>query len=463
MKCILFSLIVGLFGLSNHGLLAQVPSEKPEGLDKVVSDWMTKAKIPGLALARIENGKVAWTRVYGEAEPGRAVTAQTPFNVASLTKPVFATLVLHLVAQSKFDLDAPLADYWVDPDLVSDPRVKKITGRMALSHQTGLPNWRGGNKLAFQFNPGEGTDYSGEGFEFLRRAIEKKLGKPLPELAKSLKKQAGMASASFGWIPELENRIAVGYDEAGKTFSIAYLENRGPAAASSLFCSLQDYANFTAWVSRGAELPKPIFKMMQKDQAMHDRAIDRFGLGWRIVSLDDVTVLAHDGREDGVRTQVYVVPEDRSGFVFLTNSSNGELITRPLTKTVMPRGAAIQDAMDANAWEFASSIPPQVQPRMLGFIARSPAFVSRLLHGAEIGLIRAHFPGKKDRQEIDNAVDRIVIALLHESLDSEAVLSFFKTMGKTSDQGFQLASSLSQEEAAQWRSGLLDLAPKAEK
>jgi hypothetical protein len=47
--------------------------------------------------------------------------------------------------------------------------------RLVLSYQTGLPNWRGhelGHKLRFEFEPGCKWKYSGEGYEYLREAIE---------------------------------------------------------------------------------------------------------------------------------------------------------------------------------------------------------------------------------------------------------------------------------------------------
>jgi CubicO group peptidase (beta-lactamase class C family) len=58
---------------------------------------------------------------------------------------------------------------------------------MILSHQTGFPNWRYLNKsntLSFEFEPGTKYQYSGEGFEYLRKALEAKFKKPLEQLAK---------------------------------------------------------------------------------------------------------------------------------------------------------------------------------------------------------------------------------------------------------------------------------------
>lgn len=67
-----------------------------------------------------------------------------------------------------------------DPDIADNPYVKKLTTRIILSHQTGFPNWRGNNadgKLTFEFEPGTKYQYSGEGYEYLRKALEKKFKK----------------------------------------------------------------------------------------------------------------------------------------------------------------------------------------------------------------------------------------------------------------------------------------------
>ena len=73
---------------------------------------------------------------------GIAAPENTIFNIASMTKPVVAMLTLKLVESGQWNLDEPLWDYWVDPDVADDPRLAKLTTRYVLSHQTGFPNWR---------------------------------------------------------------------------------------------------------------------------------------------------------------------------------------------------------------------------------------------------------------------------------------------------------------------------------
>src|SRR5205085_5351409 len=114
----------------------------------------------------------------GEQSPGVAASTETIYNIASLTKPVFAELVLRLVAAGKLSLDEPMYPYWVDPDIAADPRHKLLTLRLALSHRTGFANWRRETegKLQFKFDPGTQYTYSGEGFQYASRYVQRKLG-----------------------------------------------------------------------------------------------------------------------------------------------------------------------------------------------------------------------------------------------------------------------------------------------
>ncbi len=93
------------------------------------------------------------------------VTEHTSFRVASLTKPVFAYLVLKLVDEGVIELDCPLSSY-LDKPYLNDPRIDQLTARHVLSHQTGWPNWKWDGELEFEFSLGEKWHYSGEGYVY---------------------------------------------------------------------------------------------------------------------------------------------------------------------------------------------------------------------------------------------------------------------------------------------------------
>lgn len=133
--------------------------------------------IPGLSYAIVNEGKIVHHRVFGWANQAEKtpVTEETLFEGASTSKPVFASMVMMLVEDGKMDLDRPLYSYLKPEDRINysfDPRFEQITARMALAHMTGFPNWRGQGELTIAFDPGTNFAYSGEGYQFLVKAVE---------------------------------------------------------------------------------------------------------------------------------------------------------------------------------------------------------------------------------------------------------------------------------------------------
>lgn len=182
-------------------------------------------RIPALGIGVIAGGKLTQVKVYGELRKGEAAPFNTIFNVASLTKPVTAMIALRLASAGKLNLDEPLDKYWIDPDIKTDVRHKKLTARLILSHQTGFPNWRWltkSKKLEFEFEPGTKYQYSGEGYEYLRCALEKKFNKPLERLADELIFQPlEMRDTQFVWNANVdESRFAIGFNAQGEPYQI---------------------------------------------------------------------------------------------------------------------------------------------------------------------------------------------------------------------------------------------------
>lgn len=183
--CLLLIVLLG----SVAGTYAQTVKPAPVNLafEKKLPDWLKETNVPATGIGIIENGKLTYTKVFGELrKSGPTAPPNSIFQVASLTKPIVEILTLKFVAEGKWNLDEPLANYWVDPDVQTDPRHKKLTTRHVVTHQSGFPNWRwlnGAKKLEFMAEPGTKVNYSGEGLEYLRRALEKKFNEPLERLA----------------------------------------------------------------------------------------------------------------------------------------------------------------------------------------------------------------------------------------------------------------------------------------
>ncbi|MET0759350.1 MAG: serine hydrolase [Flavobacterium sp.] len=303
--------------------------------DHEIEKWLKENKVPTLGLGIIENGKLQQVKVFGEITKGNSAPYNTIFNVASLTKPVTAMVALKLVSLSKWNLDEPIYKYWTDPDIANDPRSKKITIRLILSHQTGLPNWRGNNennKLNFLFEPGTKYQYSGEGLEYLRKAMEKKFSKSLQQLADELIFQPlKMNNTRYIWDKNVDaSRVTIGYDKDGNTYEA--VKKKNPNAADDLLTTIEDYGNFLVSVMNSDGLSKEIFNEMISHQVESSKG-KHFGLGFEIYDFENGDyALSHGGSDKGVKTIVFIFPKTRNGLLIFTNSDLGGSLYEGLIK-----------------------------------------------------------------------------------------------------------------------------------
>jgi CubicO group peptidase (beta-lactamase class C family) len=305
--------------------------------EQAIEKLLVQEKVPALGLGVIENGTLKRIQVFGNIDKGVPAAYNTIFKVASLTKPVTALVALRLINAGKLGLDEPLEKYWKDPDIITDARIKKLTPRIILSHQTGFTNWRylnPSNKLAFQFEPGTKFQYSGEGFEYLRRALEAKFGKPLEALADEwVFKPAGMKDTHFWWDKTVdEKRYAKNYDTAGNAIATAkyYKAN----AAANLLTTVEDYGNFLTYILNGAGLSQQLLNEMHSNQVQL-KADDYFGLGWEKLTgfSGNEYALIHTGKDPGVNTLAIMFPKSKRGYlVFLNGDNAGKVFEELLTK-----------------------------------------------------------------------------------------------------------------------------------
>ena len=310
----------------NHHPKQTTDSETMFDNDQSMQSWLKENNIPALGLGIIENGKLQQVKVFGEIKKGISAPHNALFNVASLTKPVTAMVTLRLISLGKWKLDEPLDTYWIDPDIVNDPRHKKLTTRVILSHQTGFPNWRWMNtdkKLNFQFDPGTKYQYSGEGFEYLRKALEKKFGKTLEQLAQELIFQPlKMKDTSYIWDKNTnEARFVTGYNEKREAYLIEKINTAN--AADDLHTTIEDYGNFMISVMKGKNLKPEIFQEMIRKQ-VKTKENKYFGLGFEIYDLGNGDyALSHSGADKGTQCIAILLPNSGKGVVIFTNIDDG--------------------------------------------------------------------------------------------------------------------------------------------
>jgi CubicO group peptidase (beta-lactamase class C family)/Tfp pilus assembly protein PilF len=349
------------------------PAQVIARLEARLPRLMKEGEVPGLAIALVRDGELAWHRGFGvkNSKTKEPVDDATVFEAASLSKPVFAYAVLKLVDQGKFDLDKPLNQYLPGNYYVGDDaRLSKITARRVLSHTSGLPNSRGQDKLKIYFNPGERFSYSSEGVLYLAKVIEHLTGEKLEDFMKqTVFEPLGMTGSSYIWQESYDKLKAYRHNLLGAPVGQHRLppELRYSAyAPGSLSTTPRDYGRFIRAMLNGTGLKPETRKLMltpvayvcegggssiENPQAKRLSDV-AWGLGWGLQTTKDGLSFWHWG--DNGDSQAFVVAFDQPklGVVFFANSANGLSIAREIVAEAV--GGA-QPALDWLGYERYNS------------------------------------------------------------------------------------------------------------
>jgi CubicO group peptidase (beta-lactamase class C family) len=353
--------------------------------DEDVERLLRLTSVPSISLATVEGERIT-TRALGVRRAGEAerVTADTVYAAASVTKTVFAYVFLGLVQEGLLALDRPVREYLPLPG-PDDARAAAITAKHLLSHSGGWRNWRNNNSQALttDFEPGTRWSYSGEGFFFLQRIVEKLTGKSLSELTRErVFTPLGMKRSSMLGLAELETHQATGHSgrgdvvqpfgrptllelrrmmaargvslEAAKTEdseqaiktaepALPALPNfLAPNAAASMLTTASDFAIFLRHLvtaRRGGGAPAAIVDQMMSPQIRCNEAV-QWGLGVGVEELDGRRLAWQWGDNPGFKNIYFADPQRMTAMAVFTNGDRGarvyERVIRAMTGTDHP-------------------------------------------------------------------------------------------------------------------------------
>ena len=330
-----------------------------KNLETLTPQIMKELNVPGVSISVIKNKEIAWSKCFGVSDESlqTEVTNKTMFEACSMSKPVFAYLVLKLVERGKLELDKPLFEYLPEEFVCEDEDYpKQITARMILSHTSGLPNWRKGSEenessLPIYFKPGTKFSYSGEGFYYLQRVVEHITNESLESFSKrTLFDRLGLESTSFVWTESLNPQIATGHNADGNCNERKkYLHSN---AAYTLYTTSDEYAKFIMEIMRPSNVSEfYLSNEMLREILTHQVRVDTRdvidrpgrnlglfsfrGLGWGIDSTITGDVVYHSGsNQTGFRCYSQSSPKDGSGIVIMTNGENGSELWQRLIKVI---------------------------------------------------------------------------------------------------------------------------------
>ncbi|RZU03397.1 CubicO group peptidase (beta-lactamase class C family) [Kribbella rubisoli] len=332
-------------------------SEIETWLQDQLATLLAEHEVPGAAVGVLLGGEVI-DHAAGvlSKSTGVETTADSVFQIGSITKVWTTTLVMQLVDEGKLDLDQPIRSYLPEFVIADEAAAAVITTRQLLCHTAGFEgdifNETGKGDDAVEkfvaslasttqlFPPGEMFSYNNAGFAVLGRLIEVLRGTPYDAaLREHVFTPLGLAHAATDPYEAILHRAAVGHikpeADAAPVPAPIWAMTRGMAPAGAMLAmSARDLLAFAKLhLDSGTAADGKTVLSAASVKAMQEPQVklpalgmmgDSWGLGWELFDFGGTKVIGHDGGTIGQNAFLRVVPEHGLAVALLTNG--GETI-----------------------------------------------------------------------------------------------------------------------------------------
>ncbi len=310
-------------------------------------DWYD---LPGVAVGLVRHGKIIYTKGFGVKclKSNGAVTENTIFSTASVTKLFVSIAVMQLYEENKIDIDEPVSKYLTFFNM-NDPLYNKITITQLLNHTSGLPDeegeefyrsWKnpeyddgalrryveGLRTKPLVSTPGEKYNYSNIGYEVLGCMIAEVSGIPLEDyINKNILKRIGMKNSNM-LLNSIDQELIACPNILDQDLKFKQNDffpyTRRHAASGTLLSNVEDMCRFAVTIlNKGIYDGRRILKDSTLKKMLTPDNDNPAGLGFHIEKIDSgTTLIFHAGGDPGFRTEFILVPEKELGVVVLTNS-----------------------------------------------------------------------------------------------------------------------------------------------
>ena len=311
--------------------------------DVLLQNLMEEKKIPGLSLTVLKKGKTVFQKGYGYAnlqEKKIIDPEKTQFRIASVSKPIAATALAHMVADGVIDLDTSFYTY-----VPYYPKKEwDFTIRQLASHTAGIRGYRGVeyglNKPytikestaifkddPLQFKPG--TDYLYNSFDWVlvSLAMQEASGIPFEEYVKEKVLKPFNMQHTVAEVKEREYPNATSfYVKSRLDFREAIpVNNYYKLAGGGFLSTTVDIANFGQAFLDNKVLNEEIIGQFLTSETIEGKSTF-YGLGWE-VSQDKKgrPYYGHVGNGVGGYSNFFVYPKEQMVFSILTNGTNPKI------------------------------------------------------------------------------------------------------------------------------------------
>lgn len=312
-----------------------------------ILEMMKKDSIPGVSIAFIDNGEIAWTKHFGFAnlKNSTLINENTVFTGASLSKPITAIAVLRLVEKGILDLDKDVNTYlkeWKIPENEFTIN-KKVTLRRLISHNAGIKNdlWSSylpnenvpslnqmlaGEKPSIDpatsliFEPGTRTKYSNPGYSIIQKILMDVENKPFNDIiSEQVFEPLEMNESSFLQpIPKkLMSNRAIGYTKNLEPYTYKLFPYQ---AAGGIWTTPKDLSKFMIALLNDYHKGTNTLISQKMAQTVFTKETMRYVFSLWNWGKD--VVFLHHGSNQGFNCMLYGSIEKNQGLVVMTNSDN---------------------------------------------------------------------------------------------------------------------------------------------
>lgn len=279
---------------------APVPENEVFARARAVLDPVA-AKYPGLAVAVAVNGEIVWSQGWGFADVAGKVraTADTPFRIYSVAKPMTASALVRLAAEGRVDLDAPVQKYVPGYPVKPGP---PVTLRLLASHLGGVRHYGKGEAVsrkrcatpsdalaAFAADPllsppGTKEEYSSHGYVLVSAAIESVTAKPFEDAMRELVfAPAGMTGTVLDRAERPVPGRAISYDgKTGDWKESASADVTCKFGAGGFLATANDMARFGSALLAGKIVPPDRVAGLFEPLKTASGEEASFGAGWGV-------------------------------------------------------------------------------------------------------------------------------------------------------------------------------------
>jgi D-alanyl-D-alanine carboxypeptidase len=311
-------------------------------IDSIAATALERGPIAGLSIGVMRGSEMVFSRGYGFADlaAGEPATADTRYDIASITKLLTAVAIMRLVDDGQLSLDDDLAALL--PASPNAEQARRITVRHMLSHTSGLHDYESadthrwltdGTPLTEQFvfellrdrpldfEPGTDWSYSNTGFYFLALIIDSMTGDYGRFMREEVALPLGMTQTTVCTAPLLPDRITRGYDADEGALVPGTLYMPYTLIGDGGMCStVGDLARLPAALREGGVVSAGAYAHMREPTVLADGVVVDYGLGVRRGHLAGRPMWGHTGGMSSYWAVLVDYPDDDVTIVVLVNT-----------------------------------------------------------------------------------------------------------------------------------------------